>query len=99
MKSRGLGQHGLLVIAQDDDPAPGADEGQARFRIRPIPHDIAQADNFIDITIVNVGKHRMKGFQVTVNIRNDCRCHLFPCYFPPFLLLFLRFSVRLSSSS
>ena len=39
--------------------------------IRSIANDVAEAENLVDALRPNIGKNRLEGFQVAMNIAND----------------------------
>lgn len=68
-------QSRLIVVAQDRPFAAPHDQVKALARIGSITDDVAQTIDIVDTDGINVGYDSLQGFQVTVDIADQCSLH------------------------
>jgi hypothetical protein len=75
IESIGTGKQRVIVIATDGELTALGNQIDAWLRVRAIANDITQAENTIDLTLVDVGKDRSESFNVAMNVGNDSKSH------------------------
>jgi hypothetical protein len=63
------------MIAEDHQPAAVANEPGTLARIRPVADDVAEAGDRIDLLLVDVGKDRLEGLEVAVDVADNRPLH------------------------
>ena len=71
IKSLGIEQSPLVVVAQQANPAVLDDQIETLEGIRSVADNIAQAEDIVDALRANIGKHRLERLQVAVNVANN----------------------------
>ena len=62
-------EDGLVVVAAERQLAPLDDKVQALARTRPIADDVAQAEDALDGSSVDIRQHRLERLKISVNVR------------------------------
>ena len=83
---REAGVHGKLIgdrqidgcrvmVTEENDGAPLADHSEAFIGIGAVADNIPEADNLIYRASVDEVKRRGEGFEITVDVGDDCEAH------------------------
>ena len=76
VESFGIKHRALIVVAQKADLGFVDHQVETLARVRTVANDIAQAINLVYLLVSNMRKHRLKRFEVAMNVADDRAFHL-----------------------
>ena len=68
--------HGQVVVAGEAERAVGLGQGDAGVGLRAVADEIAEAPHLVRAGVLGVGKHRLEGVAVAVDVGEDRDLHL-----------------------
>ena len=66
---------GVVMVAGEDGRAALADGAERLGGEGAVPDDVAEADHFLDSVPTGIGENALKGFEVGVDVADDCVFH------------------------
>ena len=76
VKTFGVEHRPLVMVAEQAGLGLFDHQVKTFARVGAVADDVAETENFVDLLVRNVRKHRLKCFEIAVDVADDCAFHL-----------------------